>query len=236
MLRSDRPKHWQLSCASVSSDRRAITTYSLDHKSQHASLNVVRRSEARPQIAPTLAVGLGRCAHGSGTRPTCRNREPKRLTNPSKLPGWTILPVTRSSLTMPGKAAKITITESQQVILQTFSRSVTAPSRLRQRASIILMAFDGLLNEEIAKTVGLVHRQVGRWRRRWANAWERLIAIECCESRAALRRAMEAVLTDEPRPGTPASSPQSKSPRSSRWPASPPRSPADRSPTGRPWN
>jgi transposase len=105
---------------------------------------------------------------------------------------------------MPGKAAKITITEAQQEILRTFSRSTTASSRLRQRASIILMAFDGLLNEEIAETVGLVHRQVGRWRRRWANAWNRLIEIECCESRAALRRAMEAVLGDEPRPGAPA--------------------------------
>ena len=52
---------------------------------------------------------------------------------------------------MPGKAAKITITERQQEILQTFSRSVTAPSRLRQRASIILLAFDGLLNEDIAE-------------------------------------------------------------------------------------
>jgi transposase len=105
---------------------------------------------------------------------------------------------------MPGKAAKITITEHQQEILQTFSRSVTAPSRLRQRASIIVLAFDGLLNEDIAERVGLTHRQVGRWRRRWADAWDQLIDIECCESRAALRRAIEAVLTDEPRPGAPA--------------------------------
>jgi transposase len=105
---------------------------------------------------------------------------------------------------MPGKAAKITITETQQEILRTFSRSTTAPSRLRQRASIILMAFDGLLNDAIAETVGLVHRQVGRWRRRWANAWDRLIAIECSESRAGLRRAIKAVLSDEPRPGAPA--------------------------------
>jgi transposase len=66
------------------------------------------------------------------------------------------------------------------------------------------MAFDGLLNEEIAERVGLVHRQVGRWRRRWANAWDRLIDIECSESRAVLRRAIEAVLSDEPRPGAPA--------------------------------
>ena len=104
---------------------------------------------------------------------------------------------------MPGKAARITITERQQEILRSYSRSTTAPSRLRQRASIILMAFDGLLNDDIARSVGLIHRQVGRWRRRWANAWGRLISIECSESRAALRRAIEAVLGDEPRPGAP---------------------------------
>jgi transposase len=104
---------------------------------------------------------------------------------------------------MPGKAAKTTITERQQEILRTFSRAVTAPSRLRQRATIIILAFEGLLNEDIARRVGLTHRQVGRWRRRWANAWNQLIDIECCESRADLRRAIEAVLSDEPRPGAP---------------------------------
>jgi transposase len=104
---------------------------------------------------------------------------------------------------MPGKAAKITITERQQEILRTFSRSVTVASRLRQRATIIIMAFDGLLNEDIAQGVGLTRRQVGRWRRRWADAWDRLIDIECREPRPVLRRAIEAVLTDEPRPGAP---------------------------------
>src|SRR5947208_1744628 len=63
-----------------------------------------------------------------------------KLTAASKSPGLTVLPVARSPLTMPGKAAKITITERQQEILQTFSRAVTAPSRLRQRASIIVVA------------------------------------------------------------------------------------------------
>jgi transposase len=105
---------------------------------------------------------------------------------------------------MPGKAAKTTITERQQEILQTFSRAVTAASRLRQRATIILLAFEGLLNEDIAPRVGLTHRQVGRWRRRWANAWNQLVSLECCESRADLRRAIVAVLSDEPRPGAPA--------------------------------
>ncbi len=104
---------------------------------------------------------------------------------------------------MPGKAAKTIITERQQEILQTLSRSVTAPSHFRQRASIIVLAFDGLRNQDIAARVGLTHRQVGLWRRRWANAWNKLVDIECCESRAALRRAIEAVLTDAPRPGAP---------------------------------
>src|SRR4051794_23370533 len=108
---------------------------------------------------------------------------PKKFTVALKLPGLAIFPVARGSLTTPGKAAKISITERQQEILQTFSRSVTAASRLRQRAAIILLAFDGLLNEEIAARVGLTDRQVGRWRRRWANAWDRLVDIECCESR-----------------------------------------------------
>ncbi len=104
---------------------------------------------------------------------------------------------------MPGKAAKITITERQHDILRTLHDAVTAPSHLRQRASLILLAFDGLRNDEIAEQVGLGQGPVGLWRRRWAKAWNRLIDLECSETRAALRRAIEAVLTDEPRPGAP---------------------------------
>lgn len=104
---------------------------------------------------------------------------------------------------MPGKAAKVTITERQQEILRTICNASTAPSHLRQRASIILLAFDGLRNPDIADEVDLSRRQVGIWRRRWANAWDRLIRIECLQSGAALRRAMEQVLSDAPRPGAP---------------------------------
>jgi transposase len=104
---------------------------------------------------------------------------------------------------MPGKAAKITITERQQEILRTLRNAVTAPSRLRQRASIILLAFEGHRNEEIAQEVGLAQGPVGLWRRRWACAFGRLIHLECSETRAKLRRAIEAVLSDEPRPGAP---------------------------------
>jgi transposase len=104
---------------------------------------------------------------------------------------------------MPGRAAKITITERQQEILQTIRNAPTAASQLRQRAGIILLAFDGLSNPQIAAEVGLSRRPVGLWRRRWAGGWNRLIKIECLQTTAALRRAIEKLLSDDPRPGAP---------------------------------
>jgi transposase len=104
---------------------------------------------------------------------------------------------------MPGRAAKLTITERQEDILVTLRNAVTAPSHLRQRATIILLAFHGRRNEDIAEEVGLGRRQVGRWRRRWVKAWSGLIDLECRETKADLRRAIEALLTDEARPGAP---------------------------------
>jgi len=104
---------------------------------------------------------------------------------------------------MPGKAAKIVITERQHEILTAVRDAVTAPSHLRRRAAVILAAFHGARNEDIAREVGLGRRQVGRWRRRWAMAWSGLIERECRETKAELRRAIEATLSDGPRPGAP---------------------------------
>jgi transposase len=104
---------------------------------------------------------------------------------------------------MPGRTAKVTITERQQDILQTIRKAPTASSQLRQRATIILLAFQKRGNREIATEVGLSRRQVSTWRRRWADAWDRLTRIECTQTQAALRRAIEQVLRDEPRSGSP---------------------------------
>jgi transposase len=104
---------------------------------------------------------------------------------------------------MPGRTAKVTITERQQDILRTLRDAPTASSQLRQRATIILLAFEKHGNRAIAAAVGPSRRQVSLWRRRWADAWSRLIRIECTETRAATRRAIERALGDEPRPGPP---------------------------------
>ena len=44
---------------------------------------------------------------------------------------------------------------------------------------------------------------MGIWRRRWADAFEALVRIECLEGASALATAIEAALSDDPRPGCP---------------------------------
>jgi transposase len=104
---------------------------------------------------------------------------------------------------MPGSAAKVRITERQQSILKQIVAGSTSPVRLVQRANIILLAFDGQSNADIAPVVQLHPNAVGCWRRRWAAAWPKLIRIECLETQAAHRRAIEEVLGDAPRSGSP---------------------------------
>lgn len=103
---------------------------------------------------------------------------------------------------MPGKAAKVQITERQQVVLFELSRSRSESQMISQRAQIILLAFQGRLNQEIALEVGLDRKQVGLWRRRWQSAWEALTLLECTEPRK-LREAVRETLRDAHRSGTP---------------------------------
>lgn len=115
------------------------------------------------------------------------------------------VPVFNRRKVMSGKAAKIRLTEKQQNILQRIARSTTAAKRVIQRAAVILQAFVGRLNVEIAmnQEIGLGRRQVGLWRRRWQQSFDALVAIECRESHATLFRAIEEVLSDAPRTGSP---------------------------------
>jgi transposase len=103
---------------------------------------------------------------------------------------------------MPGKAAKVTITERQQRVLEELSRSRTEALMISQRASIILLAFAGHRNEKISIEVGLERKQVGLWRRRWRDSWEALTRLECLEP-LRLREAVRETLRDAPRSGAP---------------------------------
>lgn len=104
---------------------------------------------------------------------------------------------------MPGSAAKVVISERQQGVLQQLRAARTVAQYLVVRATIILLAFQGLDNQAIAARVDLNRLQVGLWRRRWQAAFGNLIRIECTDDPPALRRAIEAVLSDAPRSGSP---------------------------------
>jgi sulfopyruvate decarboxylase TPP-binding subunit len=75
------------------------------------------------------------------------------------LPSWNRddqVSVSKQEEGMSGKAAKVTITEKHQAILERIKKSSrTTMQRLVQRATLILMAFAGAHNEQIAREVGL---------------------------------------------------------------------------------
>ena len=110
----------------------------------------------------------------------------------------------RVELAMPGKAAKVVITERQQDVLRRMVHSRSCPQGLARRAQIILLAFEHWHNGPIADRLGCERHGVGVWRRRWADAFDALVHVECLEGTSALWAAIEDVLSDGPRAGCPA--------------------------------
>jgi putative transposase len=102
------------------------------------------------------------------------------------------------------QATSLHLSPSQHDILQHVVRGTTSPQRLVTRARIILAAAAGTRNSQIAKQVQVHYETVQRWRNRWAAGESRLQAIEATGKPKLLRQVIEDLLTDEPRPGAPA--------------------------------
>jgi hypothetical protein len=66
---------------------------------------------------------------------------------------------------------------------------------------MVLRAADGEPNKQIAQALGVNEDCVGQWRRRWVNAHDTLAGLAGQPKR--LRTAMEEVLSDRPRSGSP---------------------------------
>jgi transposase len=73
-------------------------------------------------------------------------------------------------------APKIDLTEQEKQTLTKWSRGRSTPTRLVQRAKIVLLAAEEHQNKDIAKALGVMERTVGRWRSRFAKGG--LAAIE----------------------------------------------------------
>ncbi len=76
-------------------------------------------------------------------------------------------------------------------------------AHLKQRATIILCGSVGKTNLEIKDELDIDRILVSRWRTRWAESQERLLAMEQEEQGVAYQRLIEQVLSDAPRPGAP---------------------------------
>ncbi len=106
---------------------------------------------------------------------------------------------------MPSPQAKpLHASALQQELLQQMAHRTTSAQRLVKRAQIILEALKGTSNTSIAQHLQIDYETVRRWRDRWHAAESRLQAIEEAGKRKRLKQAIEVLLTDEQRPGAPA--------------------------------
>ena len=80
-------------------------------------------------------------------------------------------------------AVTIELTAKERTKLESIKKARSSAVRARERAAIVLLAADGLENNEIARRLGQDQMKVGRWRRRYANG------------------GLAAILKDKTRPG-----------------------------------
>jgi len=106
---------------------------------------------------------------------------------------------------MPSPQARpIHLSPLQHDLLQRLVKRTTSEQRLVKRGHIILEAAEGTSNTQIAHHQQVDYETVRRWRDRWYAAESRLQAIEAAGKPKLLSQAIEVLLTDEQRPGAPA--------------------------------
>ena len=95
----------------------------------------------------------------------------------------------------------ISLSPSQQAVLEALLRQHSTPQTLALRARIVLAAARGMRNVPITRELACSLKTVIKWRARWAAAEPQLAAAE--GDTADLKRMIARVLADAPRPGAP---------------------------------
>jgi hypothetical protein len=101
-------------------------------------------------------------------------------------------------------APSINLTEKQETYLTAISKSRSLQRSLIYRAQIILYASKGMKNIEIALKTSLYRKNVGIWRKRWAEAQNTLLEMEQEEENNKYYQKIQDILTDQEKPGVPA--------------------------------
>lgn len=102
------------------------------------------------------------------------------------------------------KPPLIDLSARQRALLEQLARRHSAPHHLVTRARLILRAAAGLNNSQIGAALHLDRGRVRTWRARWRAAAPQLTVAEAADpDDIHLQEALERVLADEPRPGTP---------------------------------
>jgi putative transposase len=108
---------------------------------------------------------------------------------------------------MPGcfkKAPALPLRPRQRALLAHLVRRPSSTQQHVVRARIILLAGEGVGQQQIVDRLQVDRKTVYHWRTRWVAAQDRLVAVEAEEDDIALSKALLASLSDAPRCGAPA--------------------------------
>ena len=105
----------------------------------------------------------------------------------------------------PAVSPRVQMTARQRACLEQIARRQTSPQRLVRRAKMLLALETGVTQCHVMRQRHLKRGTVQRWCRRWGALAPQLAPMEADEGRdQALTTRMEEAVTDDPRPGTPA--------------------------------
>lgn len=100
---------------------------------------------------------------------------------------------------------QLQVTEKQERILQRIIQRATTPQNLALRANIVQAGTEyGRRDTQIGRNLNCHARTVSSWRYRWLNSWASLLEAEAVATEKEVEAMIIEVLSDRPRPGTPA--------------------------------
>lgn len=103
------------------------------------------------------------------------------------------------------KPPKLHVSKKQEVILQRILRRATSPQNLVLRTKIVRAGTEyGRRDTQIGRELHCSAQTVSTWRHRWADASDKLLAIEATDDEPELEAAIIEMLSDRPRSGSPA--------------------------------